>query len=336
MLELALFALAGASQQPVHPGDVDLDVSEWRQPSTRASWLPYLAAPIGFVLLLGVDWNRPFFPELSLVVIALLIGALIAARQYVALRELAGAEVALRESEQVKDEFLAVVGHELRTPLTSIRGSLGLLEGGVLGELPEEATSILSIAITNTDRLVRLINDILDVERLSSDHVEIEPAPVRAAELVHQATQTVQTTATLAHVKLQSHIADLLVCADNDRVIQALVNLLANAIKFSPPQSIITTVVCADDGWARFSIKDQGRGVPAERLEAIFERFRQVDASDAREKGGTGLGLPIARSIIEHHGGRMWAESAPGDGSTFYFTLPLLSDLMVPNGAHST
>jgi PAS domain S-box-containing protein len=443
MLEFALFALAGWSQRPVQPGDIDLEVSRWRQASTRASWLPYLAAPIGFGLLLGVDWNHPFFPELSLVVIALLIGALIVARQYLALRELAGAEAALRESElrfraifdnagvgitfsdidgpaiidfnqtfsqmvgyslgelrgqdfeaithpddvallqaltpntlqgfqcelrvlprdghelwggltlsllrdaegaprfvigvlqdvtqrkeaeKVKDEFLAVVGHELRTPLTSIRGSLGLLEGGVLGELPEEATKILAIAIANTDRLVRLINDILDVERLGSGRVEIALAPVRATELVRQATQTVQATATLGRVKLQSEVTDLLVSADTDRAIQALVNLLGNAIKFSPPGSTVTTAVCEDGGWARFSVADHGRGIPAERLETVFERFRQVDASDAREKGGTGLGLPIARSIIEHHGGRMWAESTPGHGSAFHFTLPLLGE----------
>jgi PAS domain S-box-containing protein len=440
MLEFALFALAGASQQPVRPEDISLHVSQWRQPSTRASWLPYLAAPIGFGLLLGVDWTHPFFPELSLVVIALLIGTLIAARQYLALRELARAERALRESElrfraifdnagvgiafsdiegpaiidfnqtfsrmvgytpaelrgqdfnaithpddialfqaltpdtlqgfqrelrvlhrdghelwgsltlsllhdtegtprfiigalqditqrkeaeKTKDEFLSVVGHELRTPLTSIRGSLGLLEGGVLGELPEEATSILSIAVINTDRLVRLINDILDVERLSSGRVEIALNPVKATDLVHQATQTVQVTATLSQVKLQSEATDLLVCADHDRIIQVLVNLIGNAIKFSPPESTITTTVTADDGWATFSIQDQGRGIPADRIEAIFERFRQIDASDAREKGGTGLGLPIARSIVEHHGGRMWAESTPGAGSTFHFTLPL-------------
>jgi PAS domain S-box-containing protein len=440
MLEFSLFALAGSSQQPVAPGEIGLDVSQWRQASTRASWLPYLAAPIGFVLLLGVDWSHPFFPELSLVVIALLIGTLIAARQYLALRELASTEAALRESElrfraifdnagvgisfsdiegpaiidfnqtfsqlvgytaaelrgqdfkaithpedialfqaltpetlhgfqrelrvpqrdgrelwgsltlsllrdtedvprfvigvlqditqrkeaeKVKDEFLAVVGHELRTPLTSIRGSLGLLEGGVLGELPEDATNILSIAITNTDRLARLINDILDVERLTSGRIEIQPTPVNAAELVHQAAQTVQTTATLAQIKLQSDVPDLFVSADNDRVIQVLVNILGNAIKFSPPQSTITTVVCAEDGSAQFSIADEGRGIPAERLQDVFERFRQVDASDAREKGGTGLGLPIARSIVEQHGGRMWAQSTPGRGSTFHFTLPL-------------
>ncbi|HUN79425.1 MAG TPA: HAMP domain-containing sensor histidine kinase, partial [Solirubrobacteraceae bacterium] len=325
LFEFALFALAGASQRPVAAGEIGADMSRWRQPTARASWLPYLAAPIGFALLLGVDWSHPFFPELSLVAIALLLSILIGARQYLALRELASAEAALRESEKVKDEFLAIVGHELRTPLTSLRGSLGLLHGGVLGELPAEAVEMLSIAIANTDRLVRLVNDILDVERLSSGRIEIRLAPVPAARLVDDATRVVQASATLAEVELDSETADLTVSADGDRVVQALVNLLGNAIKFSPPGGAITTTVVADGDWALFSVEDHGRGIPAERQESVFERFRQVDASDAREKGGTGLGLPIARGIVEHHGGRMWAQSTPGQGSTFRFTLPLLA-----------
>jgi signal transduction histidine kinase len=125
------------------------------------------------------------------------------------------------------------------------------------------------------------------------------------------------------------------VSADSDRVVQALVNLLGNAIKFAPRESTVTTRVLAEEGRARFSVSDAGRGIPADRLETIFERFRQVDASDAREKGGSGLGLPIARGIVEHQGGEMWAESQEGQGSTFHFTLPLHSDgevrMLVPS-----
>ena len=112
-------------------------------------------------------------------------------------------------------------------------------------------------------------------------------------------------------------------CADADRIVQTLVNLLGNAIKFSPREGCVTVAVSRGDGCARFSVTDSGRGIPADQLDSIFERFNQVDVSDAREKGGSGLGLAIARGIVESHGGHLWAESVPGQGSTFYFTLPL-------------
>ena len=327
VLEFLLFALAAIAQQPITSGDQMMAVREWSQPAPRASWLPYLTAPIGFGLLIGVDWNKPFFPELSLVLILTMIGGLVAARQYLSLRDLAAAEQARRESEQVKDEFISVVGHELRTPLTSIRGSLGLLEGGVFGELPTEAQSMLALAVTNTDRLVRLINDVLDIERMDAGRMDLELAPVKASELVEDAIQVVQMSATQAKVTLDIDVPeDPTVSVDSDRILQVLVNLLGNSIKFSPRSSTVTIRVISDDGLARFSIKDAGRGIPADRLESIFERFRQVDSSDAREKGGSGLGLAIARDIVSHHGGQLSVESEVGVGSTFYFTLPLASE----------
>jgi signal transduction histidine kinase len=323
VLEFLLFALAGVSAQPVAPSE-RVAVSNWSEPAPRASWLPYLTAPIGFGLLIGVEWNKPFFPELSLVLILTMIGGLVAARQYLSLRELAAAERARRESEQVKDEFISVVGHELRTPLTSIRGSLGLLEGGVCGELPEEAQSMLTLAVTNTDRLVRLINDVLDIERMDAGAMELELAPVRVSELVTNAIQAVQMNATQAGLTLIADVdEDLTVSVDADRIIQVLVNLLGNAIKFSPRRGTIEVTVSSERGCARFAVKDTGRGIPADRLESIFERFRQVDSSDAREMGGSGLGLAIARDIVSHHGGQMSVESEVGAGSTFHFTLPL-------------
>ncbi len=231
-----------------------------------------------------------------------------------------------KEAEQVKDEFISVVGHELRTPLTSIRGSLGLLEGGVFGELPQEATDMVALAVTNTDRLVRLINDILDIERMDAGRTELELAPVKVSELVGNALQIVDMTATQARVTLVADVReDLVVSADCDRIVQVLVNLLGNAVKFSPRWSTVAIAVTAEHGRALFSIKDTGRGIPADRLETIFERFRQVNSSDAREKGGSGLGLAIARDIVEHHGGHMSVESEIGQGSTFFFTLPLVS-----------
>jgi signal transduction histidine kinase len=330
VLEFLLFALAGISQRRPAGSNEEAEVADWSEPAPRASWLPYLTAPIGFGLLIKVEWSKPFFPELSLVLILTMIGGLVAARQYLALRELAAAERARRESEQVKDEFISVVGHELRTPLTSIRGSLGLLEGGVFGELPEEAQSMLELAVTNTDRLVRLINDVLDIERMDAGGVELELAPVRASALVANAIQVVQMNATEAGLTLAADVdQDLTVAVDADRIIQVLVNLLGNAIKFSHRLGTITVTAGAAQGRARFAVEDTGRGIPADRLESIFERFRQVDASDAREMGGSGLGLAIARDIVSHHGGQMSVDSEVGTGSTFYFTLPLACEVGV-------
>jgi signal transduction histidine kinase len=324
-LEFAVFAMAGLSQRPVRAGDPSAAVDTSRQLSTRASWLPYISVAIGLVVLLSVERDNAFFPDVSLVLIVIVLTILVALRQYLAQRELIRMQDALRESERVKDEFLSVVGHELRTPLTSIRGSLGLLEGGVLGELPEDAANMVAVAVRSTDRLVRLINDILDIERMAAGRLSLDPARVEATELVNQSIQVVQAMADAAEVTVRSDVERLAVFAEADRIIQTLVNLLGNAIKFSPAGSIVTVTVIHDNDGALFSVRDTGRGIPADRLESIFERFRQVDASDSREKGGTGLGLPIARGIVEQHGGRIWAESRPGEGSTLRFTLPLVS-----------
>jgi signal transduction histidine kinase len=325
VLEFATFALAGACQRSVCAGDPDATVEESRQSGSRASWLPYLSVAIGLGVLLGVERSERFFPDVSLVLIVIALAVLVAVRQYVAQRELVQMQAALLESERAKDELLSVVGHELRTPLTSIRGSLGLLAGGILGELPEDAANMVAVAVLNTDRLVRLINDILDVERIAAGRLLLEPAAVDAAELVSQSMQVVQASADAAGVVLRGEVTPVAVTvlADADRIVQALVNLLGNAVKFSTPGRVVTVTVSRDREAALFSVRDTGRGIPADRLESIFERFRQVDASDAREKGGSGLGLPIARAIVDQHGGRMWAESDETTGSTFRFTLPL-------------
>ena len=230
---------------------------------------------------------------------------------------------ARKEAERVKDEFVSVVGHELRTPLTSIRGSLGLLEGGVMGTLPAEASEMLTTAVANTDRLVRLINDILDIERIDSGRAEFQLERVPAAALVEQAVQAVQAVADEAGVELRRGAGEVEVVADPDRIVQALINLIGNAIKFSSRGGEVAVSAERDGEWAVFSVSDGGRGIPGDQLREIFERFSQVDSSDARERGGTGLGLAISRSLVEHHGGRIWAESEEGAGATLRFTLPL-------------
>jgi signal transduction histidine kinase len=228
-----------------------------------------------------------------------------------------------REVDRMKDEFISVVSHELRTPLTAIRGSLGLLAAGKAGDIPQRGQRMLEIAVQNTDRLIRLINDILDIERIESGKVAMEPAPVNAAELAQGAVDVMLQMAERAGVELYVWAEPMHLVADADRLLQVLTNLISNAIKFSPPGTSVQLTVEPRDGEAVFRVSDQGRGIPQDRLESIFERFQQVDSSDSRQKGGTGLGLAICRSIVSQHGGRIWAESEPGQGSTFSFTLPL-------------
>lgn len=229
-----------------------------------------------------------------------------------------------RAVERMKDEFISVVSHELRTPLTSIRGSLGLLASGVLGPLPERGQRMLDIAVNNTDRLVRLINDILDIERIESGRVSMEKRACEAAELVAQAVDVMAPVADKAQVSLLVSPCSAPLLADSDRIVQVLTNLLNNAIKFSDPGKRVWLSASIEQDQLMLRVKDEGRGIPADKLDAIFERFQQVDASDAREKGGTGLGLAICRTIVQQHGGRIWAESTVGEGSTFNVTLPLL------------
>jgi PAS domain S-box-containing protein len=232
--------------------------------------------------------------------------------------------------ERMKDEFISVVSHELRTPLTSIRCALGLLASGRLGILSDKGQRLLDIAVTNTDRLVRLINDILDLERIGSGKITMEPKACDAANLMTQAGDMMRAMAEQAGVTLSVAPVSARLWADPDHILQTLMNLLSNAIKFSPPGATVWLRAERAGPQLVFQVQDQGRGIPAAKLEVIFERFQQVDASDSRKKGGTGLGLAICRSIVQQHGGRIWAESTLGQGSTFCFTLPVLPEEELP------
>ena len=229
--------------------------------------------------------------------------------------------------DRMKSEFISVVSHELRTPLTAMRGALGLLAGGVLGTLPENGRRMLDIAVSSADRLARLLDDVLDLEKMESGQAVMNREPCSAAALVQQAADAMAAMATEARMTVTLEATEVPVLADSDRIQQALTNLISNAVKFSPPEGHIRVTAVRRDGEILFSVSDEGRGIPKEKLDVIFDRFQQVDASDSRQKGGTGLGLTISRSIVESHGGVMWVESSPGKGSTFYFTLPALRSL---------
>ncbi|HEX4906799.1 MAG TPA: ATP-binding protein [Acidimicrobiales bacterium] len=228
----------------------------------------------------------------------------------------------LRSLDRMKSEFVSVVSHELRTPLTSIRGSLGLLQGGAFGDLPRDASEMLDIAVSNTDRLVRLINDILDLERIEAGHETFEPVLVDASELLGQVAEGLAGAADGAGVSLVVTAEGGILVCDRDRMVQAMTNLAGNAIKFSDPGGTVWLEAAFDGDDVVLRVRDEGRGIPADALPSIFERFSQVDASDARERGGTGLGLAIVKTIAERHGGRVDVTSTPGVGSTFSIVLP--------------
>ena len=229
-----------------------------------------------------------------------------------------------RELERMKSEFVSVVSHELRTPLTSIHGSLGLLASGALAGSAEQGKRMLEIAVSNTDRLIRLINDVLDVEKLESGAIQIRPEPCKSGELIRNAWEVMRSMAHKHDVTLRIIGSSATIFADPDRMVQCLTNLISNAIKFSEPNGVVTIRTAPLAHHLRFEVSDQGRGIPLNKQESIFERFHQVDASDSQKKGGTGLGLAICRSIVQQHGGKIWVESELGKGSTFFFTIPLI------------
>ncbi|MGB3639397.1 MAG: response regulator [Rivularia sp. (in: cyanobacteria)] len=227
-----------------------------------------------------------------------------------------------KQIERMKNEFASVVSHELRTPLTSIHGSLGMLSTDLIPMCSENGKRLVQIATDSTERLVRLINDILDIERIESGKITMSKKICDLTELMQQAINIVQPLADKAQVKLSVENSPLQIPVDADRFIQILTNLLSNAIRFSFSGDTVAITVVEQDSEILFMLKDTGRGIPQDKLNIIFERFQQVDSSDSRSHEGTGLGLAICRSIVEMHGGKIWAESIMGVGSTFYFTLP--------------
>lgn len=233
-----------------------------------------------------------------------------------------------RRVEQVKTDLISLVSHELRTPLASIHGAVGLLASGALGVLPPKAQRLLDIAVRNSERLGRLINDILDLHRLQTGRLPLQFEALSAVDLLQGAATALGPMAAERGITLRVESQPVEVWADRDRVTQVLTNLIGNALKFSTAGTTIRVGArhqagpSGAEGQIRFWVADQGRGIPADRQERIFEPFEQVQASDARNHGGTGLGLAISRSIVAQHDGRLWVESQPGVGSTFYFELP--------------
>lgn len=234
-----------------------------------------------------------------------------------------------KRMERLKNEFISTVSHELRTPLTSIRGSLGLVSGGAAGPLPERATSLVAIAAKNSERLARLIDDILDIERLESGAMRFDFAEQDLMPLVEEAIASNAGYGEMYNVSLGlvRSVGEATVIMDADRIAQVLANLLSNAIKFSPQDGRVEISVERHGDAVRVGVADHGPGIPVGFRPRVFQKFAQADASDERANTGTGLGLSISRAIIEQHGGRMGFETELNVGTTFWF------ELGVPPGA---
>lgn len=228
------------------------------------------------------------------------------------------------EIDRMKSGFVSTVSHELRTPLTSIGGSLGLLAGGAAGPLSSKATRLIDIAKQNSDRLVRLINDILDLEKVESGKLELRLERQPLTPIVAQAIELNRGYAEGfgVAIQLEAHDIDDDVMVDRDRFIQVLTNLLSNAVKYSPREGVVRVAVRSVDNTVQVSVRDEGPGVPPEFAKRIFQKFSQADSSDTRAKGGTGLGLSIAKTFVERFGGTIDFDRDLAKGANFVITLP--------------
>ena len=234
----------------------------------------------------------------------------------------------LREVDRMKEEFVSIVSHELRTPLTSIRGSIQLVVAEP-GSVPDaEHRNLLQIALNNCERLVRIINDILDVSKIESGNLALHRKAVNVAELVRQSVNVVAGPARNANVRIEVKLPAGLraVMVDQDRIVQALVNLLSNAVKFAPNGSTVTIGATGSEQNVTVSVSDEGEGIAPENISRLFRKFQQVDSSSSRRRGGTGLGLAITKALVEQHGGRIFVDSELGKGTRFSLTLPLATE----------
>ncbi len=236
--------------------------------------------------------------------------------------------------EKLKQEFISMITHDLRAPVAAILCNLQAVTSGMTGEIPEKAITTIQRSERSCNRLLELISDLLDIDKLESGMFDLAPGVSKAAEIVERSIESVQGLSSSKEIKIETAVLDTLVYADADRLVQVIVNLISNAIKFAPNKSVITVSVLEIPRWIEFRIKDQGRGIPASHLKKIFDRFQQVELSDAKVKGGSGLGLAICKAIVEAHHGQIGAESEEGNGATFWFRIPAeMSEPAQPSSA---
>lgn len=230
--------------------------------------------------------------------------------------------------ERLKQEFMAMVSHDLRAPLTSVVAVQKLLTTGLFGPLPEQALLKVTEANNNVNRLLSLINDLLDIEKLEAGKMVLNSDVAPLQEVVTRSFESVQALAQAKNINLRNDVTNLTAKAEGDRIVQVVVNLVSNAIKFSPPNSTVSVSAYEQADQVVIEVMDHGRGIPESHLNAVFERYRQVKQDDGKRRSGTGLGLAICKLIVENHGGTISVRSREGEGSTFVFTLPLATDVV--------
>ena len=234
-------------------------------------------------------------------------------------------EKRLKELDKMKSDFVSNVSHELRTPLTSIKGSVDNMLDGLTGPVNEKQVRYLARIKSNTDRLSRLINDLLDLSRIEAGRIDLQPANLPLATLAGEVAEHLRPLAAekLIQVEVASPDPGVTAWADRDKVTQVLMNLMSNAIKFTPSHGkVVITVQRNGEGWAEVSVRDTGPGIRPDEAGKIFDKFYQVAQAASQKSKGTGLGLAISKSLVEMHGGTIRVESEPERGSTFSFTLP--------------
>ena len=238
-----------------------------------------------------------------------------------------------KKIDRMKNEFVSTVSHELRTPLTSIRGSLGLLKGGAVGKLNKKAQAMIDIANSNTDRLLLLINDILDIQKIESGELSFQFKPVKVMSLIDKVIKENKSFADQYQVSLSitHHLENMHILADEDRMVQVLNNLISNAVKFSSPGDSVELAATQHGETIRISVTDYGPGIPESFHDKLFDRFTQSDASDSKQKGGTGLGLSIVKTIIEKHNGIIDFTTEPGVGTSMYVELACINPAKTVN-----
>jgi len=228
-----------------------------------------------------------------------------------------------KEMERIKRAFLEMVSHDLRSPLTSIQASVEMVASGMYGEFPERSKNTLTQITGNIGRLIALVNGLLSLEKMESGNMQLQCSEIRASNILEPSIHSLQGMARKRRIELiVENEGDPSFYGDEDRLVQVLVNLLSNAIKFSPDRTYITIVVKEGTDFVEVQVNDQGRGIPEDKRESVFERFKQVDRTDDTKKGGIGLGLPICKAIVEQHGGTIGADTAEGGGCKMCFRLP--------------
>ncbi len=295
---------------------IGLPVTQLVAPEVRQDLAGYLSGGLdGTIETIGFRRSAATF-DLEIAMRPLSLHGRVA--RVLVLRDISGP----KEVDRMKSEFVSTVSHELRTPLTSIRGALGLVRGGAAGVLPPKAAELLGIALGNTERLTRLVNDLLDLNKIEAGRLELTLAPLSARDTVDVALRDLAPLAATQQVRLlaEAESAPVMV-GDRDRILQVLTNLVSNAIKYSPSGGVVKVRARRSGGAVRVEVEDSGPGIPADELGRLFQRFQQVGDAATR-KPGTGLGLAISRSIVELHNGRIGVESQPGVRTIFWFELP--------------